>query len=98
MKIQRRRGRMKGKRKIPQRMCINCGEMKSKQELMRIVKNKDGEIFYDPTGKANGRGAYICTEDSCLTEAIETKKLEKVFKQPINQEIIKKLKDDILNG
>lgn len=46
-------------KKVPQRKCIACQERDSKKGLIRIVKNKEGEIFLDPTGKANGRGAYI---------------------------------------
>ena len=65
-------------RKIPQRMCVGCGEMFNKKELLRVVKNKEGEIFYDPIGKANGRGAYICKNPSCFDLVIKDKKLEKV--------------------
>lgn len=86
------------KRKVPQRMCIGCGEMKPKRELIRIVKNKEGDIFYDPTGRANGRGAYICKDVECFDAAIKSKKLEKTFDQPISQEIINKLRDEISNG
>ncbi len=86
------------KRKIPQRMCIGCGEIKPKRELIRIVKNKEGDIFYDPTGRANGRGAYICKDVECFDAAIKSKKLEKTFGQPISQEIINKLRDEISNG
>ena len=53
-------------KKIPMRMCIACREMKPKQEMTRVVKNADGEIFADPTGKAAGRGAYICSAEACL--------------------------------
>ncbi len=84
-------------KKIPQRMCVGCGEMNDKKVLIRIVKNKEGEIFYDPIGKANGRGAYICKDVGCFDAAIKNKKLEKVFKQSIPQEIIDKLRSEILN-
>lgn len=84
-------------KKIPQRMCIGCGEMNDKKVLMRIVKNKEGQIFYDPIGKANGRGAYICKDVQCFDSAINNKKLERVFKQPFPQEIIDKLRSEILN-
>ena len=53
-------------KKIPTRMCIACREMKPKSEMTRVVKNADGEIFSDPTGKAAGRGAYICANPACL--------------------------------
>ena len=60
-------------KKVPQRKCIACQERDSKKGLIRIVKNKEGEIFLDPTGKANGRGAYICKSAECLKKAIKSK-------------------------
>lgn len=74
-------------KKIPQRTCIGCGEKKDKRDLIRIVKNKDGEISIDKTGKANGRGAYICDKVECLEKAIKSKKLEKSFEMKIENEI-----------
>ncbi|HHT50420.1 MAG TPA: YlxR family protein [Eubacteriaceae bacterium] len=85
-------------RKIPQRMCVGCGEMFNKKELLRVVKNKEGEIFYDPIGKANGRGAYICKNPSCFDLVIKDKKLEKVFKMPIPQDTIDILRSKISDG
>ena len=84
-------------KKIPQRMCIGCGKMCDKKELIRIVKNKEGQIFYDPIGKANGRGAYICKDVDCFDSAIKNKKLEGIFKQSIPQEAIDKIRNEIFN-
>ena len=53
-------------KKIPQRTCIGCKEKKDKKDLIRIVKDKDGNITLDRTGRANGRGAYICDNIQCL--------------------------------
>ena len=53
-------------KKIPMRMCLGCGEMKPKKELIRVVKSKEGEISLDLTGKKSGRGAYICHDAECL--------------------------------
>lgn len=86
------------KRKIPKRMCIGCGMMNDKRELVRIVKNKEGDIFYDATGKANGRGAYVCNNIECFDFAIKNKKFEKTFKQSISEDVQQQLRDDILNG
>ena len=47
---------------MPERTCIGCNEIKAKNDLIRIVKNKDGQITIDRTGRANGRGAYICNK------------------------------------
>ena len=82
-------------RKIPTRMCIGCGEMKPKKELIRIVKNKEGEISLDFTGKKPGRGAYICNSEECLVKAIKNKKIERSFSQKIDDEIYEKLKEEI---
>ena len=65
-------------KKIPQRTCIGCKEKKDKKDLIRIVKDKDGNITLDRTGKANGRGAYICDNIQCLEKAIKTKALARM--------------------
>ena len=76
---------------IPLRMCCVCRESKEKKELLRIVKNKDGEIFIDPTGKANGRGAYICKNGNCAKEAEKKKALERAFNVSIDKELFSHL-------
>lgn len=76
---------------IPLRMCAVCRACKEKRELIRIVKNKEGEIFIDPTGKANGRGAYICKDGECASEAEKKKALERSFKSPVGKELFSEL-------
>ena len=83
---------MRSLKKIPKRTCIGCNETKEKKELIRIVKNKEGEIFVDKTGKANGRGAYLCDNKECLEKAIKTKKLERTFETSIDTKIYEELK------
>lgn len=78
-------------RKIPQRKCIVCGENKDKHELIRIVKNKEEGIILDPTGKKNGRGAYICKNKTCINEAKKKRKLEKVFKTEISDDLYEEI-------
>lgn len=82
-------------RKVPLRKCIGCGEMKDKRELVRIVRNKEGEISVDPTGKKPGRGAYICKDTGCLTKAERTKRLSKAFSAPIAPEIYDTLRKEL---
>ncbi|KOF56697.1 MULTISPECIES: RNase P modulator RnpM [Clostridium] len=84
-------------KKIPQRMCTGCMEMKPKKELIRIVKNKDGEVSIDITGKKPGRGAYICKNIECLEKAVKQKRLEKNLEKKIDDELYAKLKDEIIN-
>ena len=80
---------------IPQRTCIGCNTVKNKNELIRIVKNKENEIKVDKTGKMNGRGAYICDDINCLEKAIKAKKLERVFETSIDEEIYESLRGAI---
>jgi len=80
---------------LPKRTCIGCNEVKLKKELIRIVKNKEGEIFVDKTGKANGRGAYICENIQCLEKAIKTKRLSRSFETQISDEIYDELRKTI---
>ena len=78
-------------KKVPQRKCIACQERDSKKGLMRIVKNKEGQIFLDETGKANGRGAYICKSSECLKKAIKSKALNRAFKIEVPDEVYENL-------
>lgn len=78
-------------KKVPQRKCIVCQDRDSKRELIRIVKNKEGEIFVDLSGKANGRGAYICKSTECLQKAVKTKALNRAFKIEVSDEVYEKL-------
>lgn len=79
-------------KKVPERMCVACREMKPKLELIRIVKNKEGEIAADLTGKSNGRGAYICRNIQCLEKAQKHKGLERALETKISAEIYEALK------
>ncbi|MGL4731643.1 MAG: RNase P modulator RnpM [Clostridium sp.] len=84
-------------RKIPQRMCTGCMEMKDKKQLIRVVRNKEGEISIDMTGKKPGRGAYICKNIECLEKSIKAKRLDRNLEVKIDEELFAKLKDEIEN-
>ena len=84
-------------KKIPQRTCLGCMQSKNKSELVRIVKQNDGKIFVDKTGKANGRGAYICNNVECLDKAIKSKRVEKNFETKIDNEIYESLRGVIVD-
>jgi len=81
-------------KKIPTRMCIACREMKPKSEMTRVVKNADGEIFADPTGKAAGRGAYVCSSPACLKMLEKKKLLNKAFSADVPQAVYLGLEED----
>lgn len=82
-------------KKVPQRMCNGCMEMKPKKELIRIVRSKEGEISVDLIGKKPGRGAYICKNLDCLEKAFKAKRLEKNLEVKIAEDIYKKLREEI---
>lgn len=85
-------------KKKPERTCIACNEQKEKQELLRIVKSKDGIIEVDKTGKKNGRGAYICKNEECLEKIIKSKKLERVFEMKIEDKIYDDIREVIISN
>lgn len=80
---------------IPQRTCTVCREQKNKNELLRIVKNKENIIKVDEIGKQPGRGAYICYDMECLEKAQKTKRLEKALEIKIEDEIYEQIKNAI---
>ncbi len=79
-------------KKQPQRTCMGCNAKKDKKDLIRIVKNKSGQITIDKTGKLEGRGAYICDNKDCLEKIIKSKRLERVFDMQISNEIYESLR------
>ena len=81
-------------KKIPMRMCIGCGEMKPKKELIRAVKSPEGEISLDFTGKKSGRGAYLCQNAACLEKAQKGHKLEKSFSCKVAPEVYEVMMQD----
>ncbi|WP_373867086.1 RNase P modulator RnpM [Thermobrachium celere] len=83
---------------MPQRMCLGCMEMKPKKELIRVVRNKEGEVKLDLTGKAPGRGAYICRSVECFEKAYKGKKFEKALEVNISPEVYEKLKEELQRG
>ncbi len=80
----------------PQRTCMGCNSKKDKKELIRIVKNKEGKISIDKTGKQEGRGAYLCDNRQCLEKVIKSKRLERVLDTIISEEIYEDLRGVIL--
>ncbi len=81
-------------KKIPLRQCIGCGEMKSKKEMLRVLKTTEGPIVLDVTGKKNGRGAYLCKSAECLKKAMKNKGLERSFKMSIPDEVYQNLEKE----
>lgn len=85
---------MKTKR-IPERICIGCQQIKPKNELIRIVKSPEGEISIDKTGKKSGRGAYICPKEECLKLAEKSRRIEKSFSCRIDAAVYEELENEL---
>ncbi len=76
---------------VPMRSCIVCRQVKDKSELLRIVRTADGEFALDTTGRALGRGAYVCRDGECMNLMTKKRALSRAFKQEIPQDAYDKL-------
>ena len=74
-------------RRIPQRQCVGCREMKDKKALIRVVKSPEGVISLDEKGRMPGRGAYVCPDVECLRRARKSRALERTFETQIPPEV-----------
>ena len=82
-------------KKVPLRQCFGCQEMKSKKEMIRVIKTAEDEIMLDATGRKNGRGAYLCPSMECLKKAVKGKGLERSFKMAIPKEVYETLEKEM---
>lgn len=82
--------------KVPMRTCIACRQEKEKRELIRIVRNAQGEISLDGSGKLPGRGAYICRDEACFTRLRKQRLLHKAFSCDVPEEIYLQLEEEFL--
>ena len=90
-------------KKVPMRMCVACRTMKPKRELMRVVRPPEGEeakpaLLLDATGKANGRGAYLCADAACVERAQKTRALERALGCPVEASFYDALKGNCSAG
>lgn len=82
-------------RKVPMRMCSGCGERLPKAELVRVVRDSEGNIFLDRTGKKNGRGAYLCRKKDCLQRARKSRRIDRTLETQIPDAIYDRLEEEI---
>ena len=82
-------------KKTPERRCTGCGEHFPKNALIRVVRSPEGEISLDRTGRASGRGAYICHSAACLRKARKAKRLEQAFSCAIPDEVYDTLEGEL---
>ena len=86
---------MSTNKKIPLRKCTGCGEMKSKKEMIRVLKTAENEIVIDATGKKTGRGAYLCYSRECFEKAVKSRGLERSLKMSIPKEVYERLREEL---
>ena len=89
---------MQKPRKIPQRQCLGCREMKNKKDLIRVVRSPEGEVSLDFKGKKPGRGAYVCPDPECLKKVRRSKALERAFSAPLPDEVWEALEAQMKAG
>ena len=82
-------------KKIPMRMCVGCRTMKEKRSLVRVVRTEDGSAKVDPTGKLNGRGAYVCPDAECLKRAVKSRALDRALETSIGPDVMERLVSEI---
>ncbi len=82
-------------KKIPLRKCTGCQEMKSKKEMIRILRTAQDGIIIDATGRKNGRGAYLCPSMDCFNKAVKNRGLERSLKEKVPEETYESLKREI---
>lgn len=80
------------KKHVPMRTCVGCRSTKPKRDLVRVVRDPDGKVGIDLTGKRSGRGVYICADEECLQKAIKGRQLERALETKIDQDILVDLK------
>lgn len=82
-------------KKIPMRSCTGCGAKKEKRELIRVIRTPEGGIVLDGSGRANGRGAYLCRNPECLEKARKKRALEKSLGAQIPEEVYERLSEEL---
>jgi len=82
-------------KKIPQRKCVGCDQLKDKKELIRVVRTPEGEITIDVTGKKAGRGAYVCPDKECITKAFKAHRFDRAFEKQIGDDLLKKIMEQL---
>jgi predicted RNA-binding protein YlxR (DUF448 family) len=75
----------------PIRTCAACRTSGDKRGLLRVVRQPDGGVIFDKTGKANGRGAYVCASETCIAAAKKQRKLDRSLKAEVKPEVFEEL-------
>jgi predicted RNA-binding protein YlxR (DUF448 family) len=78
-------------RKIPIRTCVGCQQERPRQELLRVVRTPDGQVQIDRTGKAAGRGAYLCPKRECFEQAVKKRRLARTLRTMVPEEVVEQV-------
>ena len=89
---------MQAQKKIPQRQCVGCREMRDKRALSRVVRSPEGEVSLDFVGKKPGRGAYVCPDAACLKRARKSHAFERAFSAPIPTQVYDAMEEELTRG
>jgi predicted RNA-binding protein YlxR (DUF448 family) len=87
-------------RKVPTRTCTGCSLSSDKRQFVRVVRTPEGHVEMDPTGKANGRGAYLCADPDCFEMARKRRRLDSALRVALQDDDYTRLKrdfDEVLN-
>ena len=82
-------------RKVPQRQCVACGQVRAKRDLVRVVRTPAGDVRVDVTGKVSGRGAYVCPDTACVDHALRGGRLAGALEQPLAEDLAERLREAI---
>ena len=85
-------------KKIPPRQCMGCRERKNKRDMIRVVRQTDGTVSLDFSGKLNGRGAYVCPDPECLRKCRKTRSLDRCLEVTIPEEVYERLTREMEGG
>ncbi len=83
-------------KKVPMRKCVGCGERREKKELIRVLRTPEGEVLLDASGRANGRGAYLCRSAACLQKAVKNRGLSRALEMDIPGEVLESLQKEMM--
>ena len=83
---------------FPMRTCVSCRTERQKRDFVRVVRVPDGTVSIDATGRANGRGAYLCADGSCWANALKKKSIERALSAPLTPDVRAYLEGGVPNG
>lgn len=85
-------------RRFPVRTCVACRTERQKRDLVRVVRTPGSDVIIDETGRANGRGAYLCADGSCWASALKKKSIERALGVPLSAEVRARLEGEMTHG